>query len=269
MNRLRADPNSSSPSFPWDRPRPRVHIVTDSTATILPSHAQALGILVVPNRITLEGRVYRDAIDLTAAQFYARFPWVGRSVATEPASAEDFYHTYQWALAQGATAIVSIHASRRVSKVYANAVAARDALAPAMIDVIDSQLIGVGMWTAVVRAAQLASMGASPQAIHEHVLAVLARTRLYTVLESLEYIRRGGRSPRAVQLFGRMMNAYPILTYQDGEAAPVDSVRTRRRALQRMRELALGQWAVESLLVCGTSVEWIAQMEAVLTERPF
>jgi DegV family protein with EDD domain len=135
-----------------------------------------------------------------------------------------------------------------------------------VIDVIDSQLVGVGMWPAVVRAAKLANMGASPQAVHEQVAAVLARTRLYTLLESLDYVRRGGRSPRAVRLFGRMMNAHPILSYQDGEAVPVESVRTVRRGLQRLRELALGQGAIESLLVCGTSAEWIAQMEAVLTE---
>jgi DegV family protein with EDD domain len=245
----------------------RVRVVTDSTATILPSHAQALGIVVVPNRILLNGRVYRDAIDLTAAQFYARFPRVGPSVTTAPASAEDFYSTYQWAFNLGATAIVSIHASRRVSQVFSNASAARDALAPAVIDVIDSQLVGVGMWPAVIRAAQVANMGASPQAVHEQVLAVLARTRLYTLLESLDYVRRGGRSSRAVRLFGRLMNAYPILTYQDGEAFPVESVRTLRRGLQRLRELALGQGAVESLLVCGTSAELMAQMEAVLTEE--
>jgi DegV family protein with EDD domain len=244
----------------------RVRVVTDSTATILPSHAQALGILVVPNRILLDGRVYRDAIDLTAAQFYARFPRMGLGVTTAPASAEDFYATYQWAFAQGATAIVSIHASRRVSQVFSNAVAARDAMAPAMIDVIDSQLVGVGMWPAVVRAAKLANMWATPQAVHELVVAVLARTRLYSLLESLDYVRRGGRSPRAVHLFGRVMNAYPILTYQGGEAVPVESVRTRRRGLQRMGELALGHGAIESLLVCGTSAEWMAQMEAVLTE---
>lgn len=258
------------PSGVWNAPAARgpvrVRVVTDSTATILPSHAQALGILVVPNRLLLEGRVYRDAIDLTAAQFYARFPRMGPTVATAPASAEDFYSTYQWAFAQGATAIVSIHASRRVSQVFSNALAARDALAPAVIDVIDSQLVGVGMWPAVVRAAKLASMGASPQAVHEQVAAVLARTRLYSLLESLEYVRRGGRSARAVHLFGRVMNAYPILSYQDGEAVPVESVRTRRRGLQRMRELALGHGAIESLLVCGTSAEWMAQMEAVLSE---
>ena len=123
------------------------------------------------------------------------------------------------------------------------------------------------MWPAVVRAAKLANMGASPQAVHEQVVAVLARTRLYTLLESLDYVRQGRRSPRAVHLFGHVLNAHPILTYQDGEAVPVESVRTRQHGLQRMRSLALGQGAIESLLVCGTSAEWISQMEAVLTEE--
>ncbi|HEV2457795.1 MAG TPA: DegV family protein, partial [Ktedonobacterales bacterium] len=267
MNRFTGGSVSSAPPFRWDRGHPRVSIVTDSTATMLSSHAQALGILVVPNRIVLGERVYRDGLDLTAAQFYAHFSHIGHAVSTEPASAEDFALTYQWAFAHGAAAIVSIHPSRRVSQVFAHAVAARDALAPAPIDVVDSALLGVGMWPAVVRAAQLANTGASAQVIHERVVAVLARTRLYSVLESLDYIRRGGRSARAVRLFGRVRDAYPILTYEGGEAVPVDTVRTRRRALQRMRELALGQGPLEELLVAGTSIEWIGQMEAALAEH--
>jgi DegV family protein with EDD domain len=234
---------------------------------MLSSHAQALGILVVPNRIVLAQRIYRDGVDLTAAQFYANFSQIGHVVSTEPASTEDFASTYQWAFAHGAAAVVSIHASRRVSQVFAHAVAARDALAPALIDVIDSELLGVGMWPAVVRAAQLARTGGSLQAIHAHVVAVLARTRLYSVLESLDYLRRGGRSARAVRLLGRVRDAFPILTYEGGEAVPVDTVRTRRRALQRMRELALGQGQLEEVLVAGTSIEWIGQMEAALAEH--
>lgn len=258
---------SPASSAPWLRSPPRVRIVTDSTATILPSHAQALGIVVVPNRIVLEGRVYRDGLDLTAAQFYTHFSLIGHAVSTEAASADDFSATYRWAFSQGDAAIVSIHPSHRVSQVFSHAVAARDALAPAPINVIDSQLLGVGMWPAVIRAAQLARTGASPQVVHDGVLGVLARTRLYSVLESLDYLRRGGRSPRAVRLFGGIRDAFPILTYQDGEAVPVDTVRTRRRALQRMRELALDQGPLEEVLVCGTSVEWIAQMEATLAQQ--
>jgi DegV family protein with EDD domain len=247
--------------------RSRVCIVTDSTATILPSHAHDLGILVVPNRIVLDGKVYRDAVDLTAAQFYARFPRVGANASTEPVSAEDLYATYRWAFAQGATGIVSIHPSQRVSQVYAHAVAARELLATNAIEVIDSQLVGVGMWPAVVSAAQRARQGASLAAVREYVMGVLSRTWLYTVLESIDFLRRGGRTPLVVQMLGRSSNSFPILTYQEGMAVPVESVRTRREGLQRLRALALRHAPIESLLVCGTSVEWIAQMEAVISEQ--
>ncbi len=247
--------------------RSRICIVTDSSATILPSHAQDLGIVVVPNRIVLDGRVYRDAVDLTAAQFYARFPRMAADAATKAASAKDFTATYQWVLTQGATGIVSIHPSQRVSQVYGHAVAARDAAALDVIDVIDSQLVGVGMWPAVVSAAKLARQGASLQVVHAHVMAVLSRTWLYTVLESVDFLRRGGRTPLVVQVLGRASNSYPILTYQEGTAVPIESVRTRREGLLRLRALALGHAPIESLLVCGTSVEWIAQMEAVMSAQ--
>jgi DegV family protein with EDD domain len=221
----------------------------------------------VPNRIVMEGRVYRDGVDINAAEFYQKFPLIGRSVVTEAASAEDLFSAYQWAFIHGATAIVSIHASQRVSQVYSHALEAREALAPAPIDVIDSQFVGVGMWPAVIHAARLASRGAPPQAIQEGIVAVLACTRLYALLESLDYVRRGGRSQRAVQLFGRTLNAYPILSYQNGEAVPVATVRTRPRALQRMCQLAFGEGGVAEMLVCGTSIEWIAQMEAALAQQ--
>lgn len=267
---------SSTPSYPSTYSSPysshaqsRVCIVTDSTATILPSHAQDLGILVVPNRIVLDGQVYRDAVDIRAAQFYARFPRIAASASTEPATAEDLYTTYQWALAHGATSIVSIHPSQLVSQVYTHAAAARDAMTSDVIDVIDSKLVGVGMWPAVVSAATLARRGASMQAVHEHVMGVLARTWLYTVLETVDFLRRGGRTPLSAQVLGRLQNSLPILTYKDGIAVPIESVRTRREGLQRLRALALRHAPIESLLVCGTSVEWIAQMEAMLSEQSY
>ncbi len=265
MNRPATGTSGASTPSPGTWPLSGVRIVTDSTATILPGHAQALGIIVVPNRIIVDGRIFRDGLDLTAAQFYARFPASGQPVSTEPASAEDFFRTYQWLFGQGASAIISIHPSRRVSQVVSHAAAARDALLPAPIEVIDSQLVGVGMWPAVIQAARLAADGASAQAVHERAMAVLARARLYTLLESLDFLRQGGRNPRAIHLFGRVADAFPILTYQAGDAVPVDTVRGRRRALQRMCELALGQGTIESLLVCGTSVEWSAQMESMLS----
>src|SRR5690348_829451 len=93
------------------------------------------------------------------------------------------------------------------------------------------------MWPAVIRAAQLARMGAPLPVIHETTLSILARTRLYALVESLEQLRRNGRIGRARELIGTLLDAHPIITVEQGEVTPVETVRTRARGLARLREL--------------------------------
>ena len=243
---------------------PRVRIVTDSASDILPSHARAIGAFVVPSWIVMEGARYRDGIDISASEFYMRLPRLRVPPYTEPASPQDFVHIYQTAFSQGATAITSIHVSSKLSKIVEHATMAREYLAPTPIDVIDSQQAGIGMWPAVIRAAQLARMGAPPPVIHENVVSVLARTRLYALVESLEQLRRSGRIGRAREFFGSLLDVHPIITVEQGEVTPVETVRTRARGLQRLRELAQDAGALETLLICGTSIESIGHLEAAL-----
>src|SRR5271165_1826503 len=92
-------------------PPARVRIITDSASDILPSHARALGIILVPNRVVLDGAVMRDGVDLTAAQFYAALARTRSLPYTLPASPEDLYAAYQFAFRQGATDVVSLHVS--------------------------------------------------------------------------------------------------------------------------------------------------------------
>lgn len=260
-----------SADSPQRRPPARVRIVTDSASDILPSHAQAIGILVVPNRIVMDGYVLRDGIDISAAQFYAHLPHAQRPPSTEPASPDDFYRAYQTAFWQGATAIVSIHVSSRFSHVVRHAAIARDNVAPTSIDVIDSLQLGIGMWPAVIEAARIAHLGAPVEVIHERVLSLLARTHAFVLVESLEPLRRSGRIGRVQGLVGALIDAHPILTLEGGEARLVETVRTRRRAAVRLGELIrdVGQaaGAIESLIICGTSIESIAEMEAILVEQ--
>ncbi|HEV8190613.1 MAG TPA: DegV family protein [Ktedonobacterales bacterium] len=244
-----------------------VRIVTDSASDILPSHARALGAVVVPSRIVLDGAVYRDGIDITAAQFYAHLPRLRTPPHTEPAAPQEFYEAYRAALGQGATAIVSIHVSGRLSKIVEHASVAQAHLSPAAIDVIDSRQAGIGMWPAVTRAAQLARLGATLQEIHTATVSILARTRMYALVESLDQLRRVGRIGRARALLGTMLDAHPIITIERGEVMPVDTVRTWARGLQRLRELVREVGAPETLLACGASIEAIAQLEAVLAEE--
>lgn len=261
----------SRPGVAWDQSalpnRPHVRIVTDSASDILPSHAQAIGAIVVPSWIAMDGALYRDGIDISAAQFYARLPRLRTPPHTEPASPQDFYRTYQAAFNQGATAIISIHVSSRLSKIVEHATMARDHLAPGAIDIIDSLQAGIGMWPAVIRATQLARMGAPPALIHEAAISILSRTRLYALVESLEQLRRTGRIGRAREWLGTLLDTHPIITVEHGEVTPVDTVRTRARGLQRLRELVEGAGALETLLICGASIESIGQLETVLSEH--
>src|SRR5258707_2018075 len=243
-----------------------VRVITDSASDILPNHARAIGVLVMPNRLVVDGAVLRDGIDISAAQFYAYLPRAKRPPSTQPAPAADFYRAYLQTLQEGA-AIVSIHVSSKLSQVVHQAAAARDALAPAPIVVVDSLQLGIGIWPAVIEAARVAHLGASLEQVHAIALALLARTHAFILVESLEPLRRSGRIGRVQELLGTLIDAHPILTLDQGEARLVETVRSRRRALLRLCDLAQELGAIEMLLTCGTSVESIAEMDALLAER--
>ncbi len=243
-----------------------VRVITDSASDILPNHARAIGVLVLPNRIVIGGAVLRDGIDITASQFYAHLARAKMPASTQPAPAAEFYQAYREALQQGA-AIVSIHVSSKLSQVVYQAAAARDALAPAPIDVVDSLQLGIGMWPAVIEAARVAHLGASLGEVHAGAQALLARTHAFVLVESLEPLRRSGRIGRAQELLGTLVDAHPILTLDQGETQLVETVRGRGQAVRRLCHVALALGEIETLLLCGTSIESIWEMETVLAEH--
>ena len=244
-----------------------MRIVTDSASDILPSHARALGIILVPNRIVLGGAVWRDGVDLTAAEFYAALPASKSLPYTLPARPEDLYMAYRLAFQQGATEVISLHVSGRLSQVVDHAAAAAQALPGAHVEIIDTLQAGIGMWPAVIHAARMARSGAPLRQIRQAVEAVLQRTRMYFMVESLEYLRRSGRIGWARERIGTLLDAHPILTLRDGNVVPQENARKRARALERLCDLALAGGNLEQVLMCGTSVELIGQMETVLRSR--
>jgi DegV family protein with EDD domain len=248
-------------------PLVKVHVVTDSAADILPKHAHALGLTVVPNRVMLDGQVYRDGLDLTPTRFFIRLPYAERMPHTEPASPQDLYAAYTAALRRGATAVVAIHVSSQLSRVVAHAQAAWAQLAGAPIYLIDSLQAGIGMWPAVIEAANLARLGARADDVQAIACTMLERTRVYFLVETLEYLRRSGRIGRASAVVGTLLDARPILTIEEGEVAVVETVRPRARALLRLRELVLGEGPLSDLIVCGSSSEGMDQVVALLQEQ--
>jgi DegV family protein with EDD domain len=249
------------------RTEARVRIITDSASDILPSHARALGIILVPNRIVLNGAVWRDGVDLTAAQFYAALPASKTLPYTLPARPEDLYMAYRLAFQQGATDVISLHVSGRLSQVVTHATAAAQALPGTHVEVVDTRQAGIGMWPAVIHAARLARSGAPSWEIIQAAEVVLRRTRMYFMVESLEYLRRGGRIGWARERIGTLLDAHPILTLREGAVVPQENARRRSRAMERLCDLALAGGKLDQVLMCGTSVELIGQMETVLRSR--
>jgi fatty acid kinase fatty acid binding subunit len=260
---------SSTPSgryMAYQQHTSRVRIVADSSTDILPHHARALGIVVVPNLVVMDGTILRDGIDLTSTQFFSRLPHLRTMPYTLPAAPRDFYRAYQAAFNQGATEVLSIHVSSRLSQVIQHAAAARERMAQAPIYLLDSLQAGIGIWPAVTKAAQLASRGAPIHEVYDTASSILARTHIYFVVETLEYLRRGGRIGRAQELLGTVLGAHPILTIRDGEVTPLGTVRLHERALLHMRDLALAE-EPEAVLICASTIERINEIERLIQQR--
>jgi len=226
-----------------------VRIVTDSTADMPHPLAQELGISVVPLSVIFGDEVCREGVDITHDQFYDRLVHSKVLPTTSAPSVGDFLTTYETLLAES-NEIVSIHLSSKLSATYNNACQAARMLADrARIAVIDSQLITFGMTFVVEAAARAALSGAGVEEIVRVVQRMIPRVHIFFLLDTLEYLRRGGRIGRARAFLGTVLKVKPLLSLRDGEVHPEERVRTRGHALERISQIAVSCPRVQELAV--------------------
>lgn len=217
-----------------------VRIVTDSTAGLPDDVIAGLGITVVPLYVLFGQQSLRDGVDIMPDEVYARLPDAKPHPTTSQPSTGDFESAYR-ALAAEADAIVSIHLSGKLSGTVGSALTAKAAVPEVRIEVIDSRSVCLGLGIAVARAAEAALAGGTPEAVAAAALYVIEHQRITLTLDTLEYLRRGGRLGRGAAFLGSLLSIKPVLEIKDGELHPYERVRTRPRALdllyQRMAEL--------------------------------
>jgi DegV family protein with EDD domain len=225
-----------------------VRIVTDSTADLQPQVAQEHQIGVVPLSVVFGDEVYREGIDMSADVFYARLPSAKPMPTTSAPSAGEFIAAYEEVL-KTTDEIVSIHLSSKLSATYNNACLAAAQLADqgAKIDVIDSNTVSLGIAFMAIAGARAAARGASVEEIRRLVEDMVPRMHVFVVLDTLEYVRRGGRIGRARAFLGNMLRVKPILSFRDGEVHPEERVRTRVLALDRLFQIATSYPSVEEI----------------------
>lgn len=214
-----------------------VAIVTDSTAYLPLDLVSRQGIRVVPLHVLLGGQTFREGVDVTTAELAAALRKF-TAVSTSRPSPQAFLDAYESAAAGGAEAVVSVHISSEMSgTVESAAVAAGQS--PIPVEVVDSRSLGMAMGYAVLSAARAAKQGGDAKAL---AAMASARARAATVIfyvDTLEYLRRGGRIGAASALLGSALAIKPLLALSGGRIKPIEKVRTSARALSRLEELAL------------------------------
>lgn len=240
-----------------------VRIVTDSCSDLTPALAQELNISVVPLSVIFGEEAYKEGKEITHDLFYERLPKSNPLPTTSAPSVGDFLETYREVLKE-TDEIISIHISSKLSATYNNACQAAAVLADegAKIEVIDSDSVSIAMAFLATRASRLASAGGTIEDIRAELQGMVPRLHVYIVLDTLEYVRRGGRIGRARAFLGTILRVKPILSIHDGEVHPEERVRTRAHALDRVFQLATSFPSVEAIGVAySTNAEEAENMK--------
>jgi DegV family protein with EDD domain len=201
--------------------------------------AQELGVTIVPLHVIFGDVSYREGIDITAGEFYEMLVKSRQLPTTSAPSVADFQEVYERLLAEGHS-IVSIHLSGKLSATVRMAQTAADSLnQPGRIAVVDSQSVSLATGFCITEAAAAARAGASLEEAKAVSESVSRRLHVQFMVDTLEYLRRGGRIGRARAYLGTILKIKPILSVRDGELYPVERVRTRSQGVERIIQAAL------------------------------
>ncbi|HBY98428.1 MAG: DegV family protein [Ardenticatenaceae bacterium] len=236
-----------------------IRIVTDSSADLPRPVAEALDIAIVPLNIHFGSETFREGVDLTHAEFYDRLVREAPNLPkTSAPSVGQFTEAYEPILAEGDD-IISIHLSAALSGTFNVARLAVQEWPEGRVTVVDSRNVSMCLgWTAIA-AAEAAMRGEALTDILTLVADVIPRLRIPSFLETLAFVRYGGRIGGAEAFLGTLLNVKPILHIEGGKVVPLEKVRTRARALDRLMDLARGLAPFEDLAVMHTHASETAE----------
>jgi DegV family protein with EDD domain len=228
----------AAPTEPALPPVPPVAVVTDSTSALPAEMVERYGIRVVPLRVLLGTRSAVDGEEIEAADVVTALREKLTVTTSRPTPAE-FAATYQACLDAGATNVVSIHLAAALSGTWESATLAAQDFGHGVVRVLDSRAAGMGLGYAVLAAAQAADSGASPAAVQDAAVQVIDRSRVMFYVDSLEYLRRGGRIGSAAALLATSLSVKPLLQMSEGHIVALEKVRTSSKALARLVDLTV------------------------------
>jgi DegV family protein with EDD domain len=254
---------------------PSVHLVCDSTADLDPAFRAAHTVRVVPLKVIFGDQTYLDGVDMTAEQFYARLATPGPFPRTSQPTPAEFEEVFRELGADGGS-IVCTTISADLSGTYASATQAQAALPELDIRVIDTRSVAVGHYAAVKAAVRAVEAGGDADQVEAAAVAVRGTEKVLFTVETLEYLRRGGRIGGARALLGSMLDIKPILEIRDGVIEPVGRVRTYPRAIDRLVEeckQAAATWGGAEVVIAHAdrpqiAAELVERMRPLVSSEP-
>jgi DegV family protein with EDD domain len=227
-------------------------IVTDSTCDIPQYLVEQLGIQVVPSILILDGREYADGGGFARDEFYKLLPVLKTPPTTSTPSIGEFAKAYQKLFSAGCERVISIHAAGTLTTIINTARRAAQEFDGRVV-VVDSLSLSLGLGFQVLAAAETEEPGL------EAALAAIEDTRrrlqLFAALDTMEYIRRGGRVQGAIALLGSLLNVKPLIEVSEGEVKASGVVRTTRQADERMAAFLKSAGRLERLAILHTGAE--------------
>ena len=242
-----------------------VAVVTDSTASLDPADAEREGIAVVPLSVIVGADTYTEGVDASADIIAAALKDFV-PVSTSRPNPDEFLEVYEELAKQGATSIVSVHLSSRMSGTLDSAMLAAKR-SPVPVSVVDSRQVGLATGFAAGLAARARGEDVSAEDVAEVARVAGQASTALIYVDTLEYLRRGGRVNAVGALIGSALAVKPLLTITDGLVVPLEKVRTSGKAIARMETLAAEAAEQHDAFDIGVQHLANAQVAEQLAER--
>lgn len=212
-----------------------VAIVADSVSNLPAELAEQNEIHIVPAIVNWEGQSLLDGVDISTQAFYERLRTSKELPKTSQPSPGQFSEVFEKLIAEGKS-VVAITVSEALSGTYASANLALQGMPDAPIEIVDSRSASLGQGLMALAAARAAAQGASHTEIAAYVRAIVPLMRVIFVVDTLDYLHKGGRIGGAQRLVGSVLSIKPVLHLHEGRVEPMASVRTKAKAIQHMMD---------------------------------
>ncbi len=237
-----------------------IAVVTDSTSDLPPDLAATYGIRVVPLNVRFGVDEYLDGVTMLAEEFYERLESSDELPTTSAPSPELFAETYRELGAEHDT-VISLHVSSKLSATHTAAVQACDLLGDdgPRVEVIDTLQASMALGWVAVGVAQAVSSGANVEEAVAVAHSLSSRAKFIGLVETLEYLHKGGRIGNAQKLLGSLLRIKPMLELKDGIAHPLERARSKSKGIARIKQLAEEAEPLSHLCVMYTTEKELAE----------